>query len=147
MAESPPASGRYFYNPAGAPTEPLFAALMRELAISPTTKDDGLRAIEARGWLLVDATYEPVNSYGNKRRDEVISRDYWLLREDLARLSPDRIVPIILLKANVCRILGPRLTADGFNVLNGSRLVYFPSTGRQGKFREQFGAILRSQGL
>jgi hypothetical protein len=27
VAESPPASGRYFYNPAGARTEPLFAAL------------------------------------------------------------------------------------------------------------------------
>jgi hypothetical protein len=31
IAESPPASGRYFYDPAGAPSEPLFAALMRQL--------------------------------------------------------------------------------------------------------------------
>jgi hypothetical protein len=147
VAESPPASGLYFYNPTGAPTEPLFAALVREIGISPSTKDEGLRAIQSRGWLLVDATYEPVNSYDDKRRDEVISRDYGLLREDLVRLAPDRIVPIVLLKANVCRLLEPRLTADGFKVLNGGRVVYFPSTGRQGKFREQFGAILRTHGL
>jgi hypothetical protein len=143
VAESPPASGRYFYNPAGALTEPLFAALMREIGASPATKHDGLLAFQVSGWLLVDATYEPVNSYGSKQRDAVISRDYELLREDLFRLLPERTVPIILIKANVCRLLEPRLTGDGFNVLNGGRPVYFPSTGRQGEFRDQFGAILR----
>ena len=116
---------------------------MREIGVSPATKDEGLRAFQARGWLLVDATYEPVNSYDSKRKDEVISRDYGLLRDDLLRLSPDRDAPIVLIKKNVCSLLEPRLTADGFNVLNGGRLVYFPSTGRQRQFREQFGAILR----
>jgi hypothetical protein len=91
----------------------------------------------------VDPTYELVNTYDGKRRDEVISRDYEQLREDLDHLLPDRTIPIVLLKANVCRLLEPRLTRDGFNVLNGGRLVYFPSTGQQRKFREQFGAILR----
>ena len=143
VAESPPASGRYFYNPEGARTEALFSALMREIDVSPATKDEGLRAFQARGWLLVDATYEPVNKYDDKQKNEVISRDYELLREDLRRLSPDRTVSIVLLKANVCRFLEPRLTADGFKVLNNGRVVYFPSNGRQGQFREQFGAILR----
>jgi hypothetical protein len=61
IAESPPASGVYFYNPAGAVTEPLFAALTRQLGLSPVTKKDGLREFQRRGWVLVDATYEPVN--------------------------------------------------------------------------------------
>jgi hypothetical protein len=139
VAESPPASGRYFYNPDGAVTEPLFAALMREIGASPATKHDGLLAFQASGWILVDATYEPVNTYDGNRRDEVIIRDYEQLREDLDQLSPNRTV--ILLKANVCRLLEPRLIREGFNVLNGGRLVYFPSTGQQGKFREQFDAI------
>jgi len=143
VAESPPASGRYFYDPNGARTEPLFAALMSEIEASPANKHDGLMAFQASGWLLVDATYEPVNSYGSKQRDAVISRDYEQLREDLFCLSPERTAPIILIKANVCRLLEPRLIADGFNVLNCGRPVYFPSTGQQGKFREQFGAILR----
>ena len=39
VAESPPASGKYFYNPTGALSEPLFAALMKQLAFAPTTKE------------------------------------------------------------------------------------------------------------
>jgi hypothetical protein len=61
VAESPPASGKYFYNPAGAISEPLFAALMKQLGISPTTKEQGLREFQYKGWVLVDTTYEPVN--------------------------------------------------------------------------------------
>src|SRR5688572_20135704 len=60
VAESPPQSGKYFYNPDGAVTEPLFAALMKALGISPNTKASGLRTFQQRGWILVDATYEPV---------------------------------------------------------------------------------------
>jgi hypothetical protein len=144
VAESPPASGRYFYNPAGATSEQLFAALMREIEISPATKEEGLRTFQARGWLLVDATYEPVNTYRGRERDAAICRDYQLLREDLLRLSPNRAAPIILIKRNVCALLEPRLTADGFKVLNAGTVVYFPGTGRQGQFRQQFGTVLRS---
>jgi hypothetical protein len=86
IAESPPASGRYFYNLAGAVTEPLFAALMRQLGLSPVTKKDGLREFQRRGWVLVDATYEPVNQLSSTRRDRVICRDYRSLHEDLATL-------------------------------------------------------------
>jgi hypothetical protein len=41
VAESPPVSGRYFYDPAGAPSEALFAALMKQLRLSPSTKKRG----------------------------------------------------------------------------------------------------------
>src|SRR4051794_3296358 len=82
VAESPPASGKYFYNPDGAPTEPLFTALMLQLSFSPASKEQGLREFQKRGWVLIDATYEPVNVKG-KDRDQVIIRDYPLLREDL----------------------------------------------------------------
>jgi hypothetical protein len=59
VAESPPASGRYFYNPAGSVGEPLFAAIMKQLQLSPTSKEAGLREFKRSGWVLVDATYEP----------------------------------------------------------------------------------------
>ena len=62
VAESPPASGMYFYDPEGRITEPLFAALMRQLPVSPKSKEDGLRQFQRKGWLLVDATYEPVKN-------------------------------------------------------------------------------------
>jgi hypothetical protein len=81
IAESPPASGKYFYDPAGVPSEPLFAALMRQLRLSPLTKEDGLGEFQRRGWVLVDATYEPVNKLtASGRRNGVIERDYPLLR-------------------------------------------------------------------
>jgi len=51
----------------------------------------------------VDATYEPVNVDG-KDRDEVIIRDYPLLRDDLAAMLPNRAIPIALVKENVCRL-------------------------------------------
>ena len=75
VAESPPASGKYFYNPTGALTEPLFAGLMLQLGFSPTSKESGLREFQRRGWVLVDATYEPVNALSGAARNEVITGD------------------------------------------------------------------------
>jgi hypothetical protein len=145
VAESPPASGKYFYNPAGAVTEPLFSALMLQLGFAPTSKESGLRKFQQRGWVLVDATtYEPVNALDNQDRDLMITRDYHLLRDDLASMLPNRSTPVILVKSNICRLLGHKLTEDGFNVLNNGSVVYFPSTGRQKDFQRQFSAILKS---
>jgi hypothetical protein len=67
---------------------------------------------------------------------------YPLLCEDLASLTPDRSVPVVLIKANVCRILEPLLTGDGFQVLNNGNAIYFPSHGQQTKFRSQFADAL-----
>ena len=145
IAESPPASGKYFYDPTGAISEWLFAALMKQIGFSPSTKEQGLREFQRRGWILVDATYEPVDKgLSNSARDKVIERDCPLLCDDLATLTPDRSAPLVLIKANVCQILKSKLVQDGFNVLNRDDVVPFPSTGQQKKFHERFGAILRS---
>jgi hypothetical protein len=149
IAESPPASGKYFYDPAGATSEPLFAALMKQLDHSHphrATKEDGLREFQRRGWVLVDATYEPVDKLSDSAASSVIERHYPLLRDDLARLIPDRSTPLVLIKANVCRILKPKLLQDGFKVLNGDRVIYFPGAGRQKEFHQQFGATLERSG-
>ena len=83
VAESPPASGKYFYDSAGAVTEPLFRALTRQLGVDSLSKKGGLLEFQRRGWLLVDATYEPVNKLGGAARNAVIVRDYPLLVADL----------------------------------------------------------------
>ena len=93
----------------------------------------------------MDATYQPVDKLAKDAshdRDDVIARDYSLLIDDLASLMPNRSVPLVLIKANVCRILEPLLSKDGFSVLNGSRPIYFPSHGRQTEFKSQFSAVL-----
>jgi hypothetical protein len=147
VAESPPASGKYFYDPMGSTAEPLFAALMKQLGHSPTTREAGLRYFQSRGWVLVDATYAHVDKLvkdASPDRDDVIERDYPLLVDDLASLLPDRSVPVVLIKANVCRILEPKLTKDGFNVINTGAVIYFPSTGQQKKFDHQFASVLKA---
>lgn len=145
VAESPPASGNYFYDVTGAVSEPLFSAIMLHLKLVPKTKNNGLLELQKKGWVLIDATYEPVNNMENPDRDRVIVRDYPLLREDLQTISPNRSVPIVLIKSNVCKILEPLLLADGFDVLNKHKVVYFPSTGRQKDFQHQFADILERQ--
>jgi hypothetical protein len=119
---------------------------MKQLGVSPETKESGLQALKRRGWILVDATYEAVNklSKNDAARDKVILRDYPMLREDIAALVDGRPIPIILLKVNVCRLLEPKLTGDGFSVLNQGCKVRFPSNGQQTVFHRQFGAILPS---
>jgi hypothetical protein len=141
IAESPPASGKYFYDPTGALSEPLFAALMKQLGFTPTTKESGLREFQQRGWVL---SYEPVNALSGAARDEIIVRDYPLLHDDLAKLLPDRSTPLVLVKRNVCELLEPKLTDDGFKVLNKGSFISFPSHGQQTKFHRQFSAILES---
>ena len=56
-------------------------------------------------------------------------------------LSPNLSVPLVLIKANVCKLLESRLRDDGFNVLNRGRAIYFPSHGWQGRFHIQFGEV------
>jgi hypothetical protein len=145
IAESPPVSGKYFYDPEGLPTEALFAALMKQINFTPTTKAEGLLAFQEKGWVLVDATYETINAYSNKERDAAIARNYPSLLADLKRLLGGQSIyaPLVLLKANVCDLLEPKLVADGFNVLNEGRRVYFPSHGRQNDFARQFREIAR----
>ena len=154
VAESPPESesGKYFYIPGGTVSELLFKALMKQLCIQPKTKPEGLRKFQNRGWVLVDATYEPVNK--NTAPDLVIERDYPELCGDLKRLLATRWseVPLVLIKANVCKLLEPKLKKDGFNVLNKKdRMVPFPSHGHQpvfdSRFREIVPQTLRCDGL
>lgn len=146
VAESPPVSGLYFYDNTGTTSEPLFVALMKQLGFHANKKEDGLREFQRVGWILVDATYEPVNA-PNANRDKIIKRDYPCLCKDLTQLSPCRSVPIILIKANVCRLLEPKLKACGFNVINNGRKVPFPAQHHQKEFQSLFRDVLQSADL
>jgi hypothetical protein len=83
----------------------------------------------------------------------VIDADYPLLCGDLKRLLATRWneVPLVLIKANVCKLLEPKLKEEGFNVLNEGRMVPFPSHGHQrvfdSRFREIVPQTLRGGGL
>lgn len=144
IAESPPESGLYFYEPSGRPSEPLFAAMMKQLGVQAANKQEGLKAFRDHGFVLVDATYTPVNGPGGRNRNAVILADYPYLVEDLRGLGAADGLPIVLIKKNVCELLDRRLTADGFNVLNRGRIIPFPSTGHQVNFQSQFHDVVPS---
>jgi hypothetical protein len=137
VPESPPKSGLYFYNPEGSLFEPLFRAMMKDvLEIKPKNKDQGLSEFASRGFLLIDATYTPVNHphLSQHDRNQLILDNFPLFLEDLgSHAAPE--TKVVLVKANVCELLEPKLTDSGFKVLNGGRKIPFPSTGQQNKFR------------
>ena len=145
IAESPPSSELYFYKP-GRRSEPLFGALTKLIGLDPSTlstKEDGLHKFQQRGWILVDATYQPVNKIPpGSRRDQIIIRDYPVLRADLLQLTPDRAAPLLLIKVNLCRILEPRLVRDGFNVLNRGSSCRFPAPANNESFGKGFAQYL-----
>ena len=113
------------------------------LEIDPRTKDEGLREFASRGYLLIDATYKPVNHahLSNKERNALILADLPTLVEDL-RKHADPGTRLILAKANICRLFDTTLTGYGFTVLNRGKTVPFPSTGQQNKFRAAIRQVL-----
>ena len=134
ILESPPISGKYFYDEAGSCGEPLFSAMMKLLNFNPKNKQEGLKYFSESGHLIVDATYEPVNALKGKTRDNTILENFENLVTDLESLGNIKQIKFILVKANICRLLESRLLSKGFNVQNNGIVVPFPSTGQQKKF-------------
>ena len=134
LLESPPVSGKYFYEERGRTSEPLFRAMMGLLDLAPASKPEGLRQFQNAGYLLVDAVYYPVNGMSYSLRDATISRNVPNLVRDLRQLGIGRLTPLVLVKTNVYRLLNRPIVAHGFNVLNGGTPIPFPSHGWQKKF-------------
>ncbi|MBT7616852.1 MAG: hypothetical protein HN590_06160 [Calditrichaeota bacterium] len=131
ILESPPISGKYFYNEMGSINEPLFSAMMKLLGIQVETKREGLVQFMNRGCLIVDSTYNPVNHLKGKKRNDAILLDFESLLIDLKNLSKRGTFPLFLVKANICRTLGSKLSQEGYEVVNQDRVVPFPSHGNQ----------------
>ena len=143
ILESPPESGKYFYDECGKTSESLFNEMMKFLGFKPGNKKEGLEYFQKCGYLLVDETYKPVNKLKEKERDKIIRDDFKLLLEDLNKINPEKKIPLILVKANICRILEPRLSEEGFIVLNNGVVVPFPSTGQQPNFHKKLAKFHR----
>jgi hypothetical protein len=146
VLESPPKSSLYFYNSDGRVSEPLFSAMMKDvIGTRPNSKDEGLCEFAHRGFLLIDATYTPVNHdhLTPRERNKRILDDLPVLIGEL-REYVGRKTRVVLVKANVCVLLEPILTMHGFPVLNRGKVIPFPSTGQQNRFREAVCEVLGS---
>ena len=145
VLESPPKSGKYFYNHKGDVSEPLFKAIMKLIGFEPKDKESGLQEFKRRGLIIVDAVYSPINYPENKQkwRDDKILEWYPMLVKDLKYLVGDKNTPLTLIKANVCRLLETKLKKNGFNVLNNGVIIPFPSTGQQNVFARKAAEVFK----
>ena len=148
ILESPPKSGKYFYDPEGEVSDPLFKSMMEIIGCKPSDKSSGLAEFAKKGFFIVDASYTPVNHYKEgKDRDERIMIWRASFLKDLLSLSPDKNTPLILVKANICRLLETPLKKEGFKVANEGVVIPFPGTGQQGKFRKQIALMFERFGI
>jgi len=95
-----------------------------------------------QGFILVDATYKPVNKMKDKERKAAILSDFSNLIDDLESIN-GKESQLILIKANICRLLEDELTLKGFRVLNERIVVPFPSSGHQKRFHTEIAKILK----
>lgn len=143
VLESPPVSGKYFYDPKGKTGEPLFSAMMKVIGHEPAIKEDGLVAFSKTGFFLVNATYSPVNHIKSmKKRNEAILADLPELIQDLKYSLGNQQVRVVLVKANICRLLEEPLKTAGFRVINNGTIVPFPSHNHQPNFHKQIKKVL-----
>ncbi|MBK8211487.1 MAG: hypothetical protein IPK78_17595 [Rhodospirillales bacterium] len=134
VAEAPPAEeDRYFYFEHVPSNDWLFLGVAEMLLgekPSRTNKANMLAELKNRGTFLIDVKPYPADG-----------SDLAMYVPDLVRrcaaLKPRRI---ILIKATVFDAAYPPLVAAGLPVVN--KRVYFPSTGRQSEFKEQFAEAL-----
>lgn len=149
IAESPPISGKYFYDTNGKPSEPLFKAVMSDiLKIEPPTKEAGLVALRDAGIVLLDATYTPLNDgRSDREKREIIRQDFPGLLKLLQATTKRKTTPILIIKSNVYREIGSRLEELDYNVINQRFAVPFPSNGHQGCFEAIVHFLLRDAGF
>lgn len=135
IAESPPCSEKYFYDDNGSSTESLFIAFMKMIRfkVKSNTKKPGLEEFKKKGFLLLDASYEPINCLPEgSERDNKVKIGFSDLLPDLK----NKKIPILLIKKNVCVLLNPILTSLGFDVINKGKIIPFPSNGNQIRFHK-----------
>ncbi len=106
---------------------------MKTLHYKPIDKKDGLEFFKKQGFFIVDSTYKPVNKMKGKEREATILSDFDNLVDDLAGINGKK-TPLILVKANICRLLEEKLKLMGFTVLNEGVVIPFPSRGQQKQF-------------
>lgn len=148
IAESPPVSGKYFYDANGEPSESLFKAVMKDiLKIEPSTKEAGLVALRDAGIVLLDSTYTPLNDgRSDREKREIIRHDFPKLLHLLRDTVKRKKTPILVIKPNVYREIGHRLEERDYNVINQGFAVPFPSNGHQGSFEAVVYFLLRDAG-
>jgi len=131
IAESPPKSGKFFYNEKGFINEDLFSAMMKFINEQPKTKREGLSAFKNKGYFLIDSIYEPVNKIKPEReKNRKILGNINGLIADLDKIVNGSRIKVVLIKNSIHQILYGPLTAIGYKVIN-KEPIPFPSRSQK----------------
>lgn len=139
LAESPPESGDFFYDPMCLTKEFLFRALMDlvefkiDEEFTPVIKKEGLYKFQVSGCFLIDSIYTPIDKLRPNDTIRAIKNNYPNLKREVETYLSTN-TKIILIKATVYDSLFSSLTADEFPVINRHVKVPFPSNGHQNCF-------------
>jgi len=152
IAESPPASGGYFYFDKATGRDNLFRETMKALALFPENgrkmqkdfdKVPLLKEFQSRGFFVVDASYSPVDKIPKSReRKRIIIRDIPRLVNETMKLNPEKI---IIIKKSIFEPARKALEQAGFSekILNKAPLP-FPSHGHQRTYRMRLRELVES---
>lgn len=153
VAESPPASGGFFYFEKATGRSSLFSETMKALGMFPEdeTMQKGfdktplLKEFQSQGFFVIDASYTPVDKgLSRKDRETVIKKEMPRLVADTQRLDPENI---IIVKVTIFDVVKEALANAGLGkrILNKEGLP-FPSTGNQKKYRQMLRRLLLASG-
>lgn len=143
IAEAPPDEmSRFFYYADVKTADYLFLGIinclypeLKKKYISEkrpaSVKELILRRFQEDGYYLLDLLEFPKSKYPNK---DLLNAAPDLISRVAATIDKD--VPIVLIKANVYKILAPVLKEQGYNVIEEQ--INFPSSGQQKNFAESF---------
>ncbi len=148
IAESPPTSGGFFYNPKTIGRDYLFVETMRGLGLWPDDrvmlknfdKRNLLKQFQSMGCFLVDSSHISVDKLKDRERNSRVLRGIPRLLHEIERLKPSRIV---IVKKNVFRLVGPELEKRHLapRILN-KKFIPFPSHGHQPEYRRRLRGLL-----
>ena len=137
LFESPPASGKYFYDDSGSVKEPLFKRMMQcFIPFNPVKKKNGLREFARLGYLLVDSTYKTVDKLSRGKRKDTVLKYFPELVKDLKKVTGEKHTKIIIVGTGLRKIIEDKLK-ENFYVINDGENVPFPLYGRDEEFREK----------
>lgn len=138
LFESPPSSGKYFYDESGLVNEPHFKKMMKcFIPFNPVTKKNGLKEFTRIGYLVMHAVYKPLNRIKSaKKKREVILDNLGWLEKDLKSIIKRRVVKIIIVGMELREILEEKLK-ENFYVVNDGENVSLENKIGENSFSEK----------
>jgi hypothetical protein len=138
LLESPPVSGKYFYDDTGTVNEPLYKKMMRcFIPFNPIKKTNGLREFARLGYLIVYAVYFPLDHVkSNRKKREIVLENLDRLEKDLKSITKGRAVKIIIVGSELRELLENKLK-ENFYVINDGENVSFENRFGENSYSEK----------